>query len=373
MPLVFLSSGISHAPNPEDFLGEWLKTADNTILTVDFLMPEKMSPSYSNQIESNASKCEETVREELNFPPPPYTKLRTRINGLQLDETQQYPLLAVYSKNTRESRQAQLRWALVEIVAVTFSTDCRRLKASLYDFDPSWTSNEGTGRWDKATELPTSIWDEEGRVMVSELCALVHNLEKAMAGDRWLLVHQHDKFLVNQLILKPARELGLDLYFVIEILGRFERSDGRCRPKSTLVDYWMKAKSASETDVADTIASHGFLLRRCKLDERSRLILEDYITAYLKSKGLEGLKNSRELQDESLREHETSCWPLSDSYMCFTEGLRTLETREYTHDPYETSRARLAQKREERIAEESLLRKVWRRRRFWSALGFNRF
>ncbi|KAJ4303125.1 hypothetical protein N0V90_002017 [Kalmusia sp. IMI 367209] len=186
-------------------------------------------------------KFEETVQEHRgekvsNAPPPPYTESppKGRRGGPRHNSDTSYPLSIEYAKRERNVRRASLHWFLVEIIAVTFSTDCRRLKATLLKTDPRWAPLA-------LIEDSSSIIDRKRRELLTELSALVQNLEEKITGNRWLLVHKQDKDLIEKLILEPVDDLDLNLDYVLEVFGRYKRVEGCRRPESTLVDYWMSS------------------------------------------------------------------------------------------------------------------------------------
>ena len=220
-------------------------------------------------------------------------------------------------------------------MAATFSTDVWSLKTALVKVDPDWAPIMA---YDSG-----SIWKNKCKKLVAETCALIQNLEREMARSRWLLIHPRDKYLVERMVLDPVQEYHMNLDFVLEVLGRFERSQDCRRPGRTLLDHWKT--SPYTTDLGDAIASHSFLLQSFALEDEVRLVLEDYVAAFQKREGLEELCTSKELQEEALVPGVTCCWPLSDGYMNLARGLRALRTSGVIHDPYEPSRTRLRERR----------------------------
>lgn len=269
-------------------------------------------------------------------PPPPYAEqlLQDRNEDALSDRNNPYPILLKYAKQSGSRRSAKFHWVLVDVVAATFSTDLGDLKTALMKVDPDWAPVMALDS--------SSIWDKEGRALVVETCALVQNLEREMARSRWLLIHPRDRYLVKKMVLDPVQRYNMNLDFVLEALGRFKRGQNGRRPESTLLDHWMT--SPHTTDLGDTIASHSLLLQRFMLEDEVRLVLEDYVAAFQKREGLEELCTSKELQEESLVPGSTCCWPLSDGYMNLARGLRALK-KSVIHDPYESSRTRLRERR----------------------------
>ena len=228
---------------------------------------------------------EDQKQEVFNTTPPPYTELSSKDYGGRIlpNSSTSYPLLTEYAKMSEINRRSQLQWSLMEIMAVTFSTDCQRLKAALTKMYPTWACTH--------IEDPSSTTDKEGRALVAEMSTLVRNLEKEVTRNRWLLVHKRDEDLAEKIVLEPVEDLGMNLDFVLEVLGRYERVEGRRRPESTLVDYWMS--SPPSTDLGDAIASHTLLLQSFVLEKEVRFVLEDYIATFQREKGLEELCTSK--------------------------------------------------------------------------------
>lgn len=164
---------------------------------------------------------------------------------------------------------------------------------------------------------------------------------------RWLLVRGRNKHLINKIVLEPVKALELNLDYVLEVLARYKRIEGCLRPESTLVSY--RTSSSSSRDLGDTIASHALLLQSLRLPSELHLVLEDSIATYMKERGLEDLRTTKELHEEStLSLQETCCWPLSDVYMDLARGLRGLQPLEPSgemHDPFGPSRMRLRERR----------------------------
>jgi hypothetical protein len=290
---------------------------------------------------------EETIQKNKgetipNTPPPRYTEWSSQdCNEVALpDRINPYPVLAKYAKEESSERGSIFHWVLVDIVATTFSTDVGSLRTALvndYPCVPAMALDS------------SSILVEEFRKLVVEICALVQNLEREMARSRWLLIHPRDKYLVEKMVLEPVLKYHLDLDFVLEVLGRFKRGQDCRGPESTMLDHWKT--SPHTTDLGDTIASHYLLLQRFVLGEEVRAVLGDYVAAFQKRKGLEELCTSKELQEESLVPGKTCCWLLSDGYMDLARGVRALRTSHVIHDPHESSRTRLREKRNAVILE----------------------
>ena len=301
-------------------------------------------------------------RNDPSTPPPPYTE-RSSDKDTDDDASNRntpYPVLTRLAEETHLLRRSHFHWVLVDIMAVTFSTDCGRLKKALVKTDPSWGPS-------LAIEDSSSMLDKKGKSIAVEMCALVRALQRyalairhflykppllyvfltdlvrEMARGRWLLVDPRDKYLVRKMVLEPIQYFEMDLNFALELIGRFERGDGCSRPESTLLGYWMTWPYT--TDLGDIIASHGFLLQKFDLEIEVRLVLEDYFVTFQKEKALEELCTSKELQEESLLPGPTSCWPLSDEYIDLARGLRAFEGNGTISDPYESSRTRLKERR----------------------------
>jgi hypothetical protein len=295
---------------------------------------------HSKQAETSVHRSEKIVQEgrEEKVPesiPPRYTEfpLEDYNQDSPPNSNTTYPLLTKIAQHSKQIQRDRLLWFLVEIIAVTFSTDCRRLKEVMLKTDPGWAVTV-------RIKDPSSITHAQGRAWIAELSNLIRNLQKEMSYGRWLLVRGRDKDLVQKIVLEPVKDLGLNLEYVLEGVGRYKRAESSRRPESTLVDYCMP--SSSSTDLGDTIASHALLLQSLKLEAELYSILEDSIVTYQKENGLERLRTSKELQEESkLSLAKTCCWPLSDVYMDLARGLRGLQTCGEMHDPFGPSRTRL--------------------------------
>ncbi|KAF9741845.1 hypothetical protein PMIN01_01384 [Paraphaeosphaeria minitans] len=288
-----------------------------------------------------------------NSPPPPYAESSSQgcTDHFFQSYNNPYPILSKYVESCSRHGCAKLYWVLVEILAVTFrlnhaKTELSRLRRAFANTDPAWVHNLVDDKDESSTR------NEAGKEMTIEVCILVRNLQSIMARNRWLLVHPRDKLLVEKMVLEPIRDLELNLDFVLELLGRYNRyyGYGSRRPESTLLDFWTTSPRA--TDLADVIASHALLLQDLVLVKEMRQVLKEYIAEFQKKNGLEELCTSSELQEESLRSGATCCWPLSDGYMDLARGLRTLGTS-FIHDLYEQSRTRLRRKRNLRIPREN--------------------
>jgi hypothetical protein len=294
----------------------------------------------SERTRRSADGSEDTVQKDTGVktsstPPPPYAECSPQIYSEEAlsDGNTSYPVLTEFAKEDSLSRRTRLHWILVEIVAVTFSTDLQRLKLALIKTDHLWA---------QTLQLvdSSSIMDDVGRALVAELCALVQNLEKEMTRNRWLLIHPRDKSLVIKMVLKPVEEYRLDLAFVLELLGRFNRDRGCRGPESTLLDYWKT--SPRTTDLGDILASHALLLKGLKLREEVRRVMEEDFAAFLRDNRLEELCTSRGLQEASLLPGPTYCWPLSGGYMELARGLKASKTSNKFLDLYKQSRRRLS-------------------------------
>ncbi|KAF2014402.1 hypothetical protein BU24DRAFT_423358 [Aaosphaeria arxii CBS 175.79] len=271
-------------------------------------------------------------------PPPEYTDLPVQDNKRDATPKREtlYPIMTRFAKESREIRDGQLIWSLVEIIAVTFSTDCRRLTAALEKNDPSWASIAGM-------EDSPSMTNETGRILLKEISALVRSFQKEMSRNRWLLIPKREKDLIEKIVLEPVIDFNLNLDYVLELLGRYDRVEGCPRPESTLVDCWL----SRSPKLGDTIASHALIIRNVPLGENVHHVLEDSIIRFQKENGLEGLCTSTELQKESMLSVATMCcWPLSDEYMDLAQGLRVMERDGVMNDPFELSRARLREARD---------------------------
>jgi len=279
--------------------------------------------------------------------PPPYSGSPLNDgskNSASERKSTSYPLLSKYAFAVEDSQffcSSYFLWCLTEIMAVTFPTDFVRLKAIIAEINP---------RWAVASNLqePGSLFHISTRPIVAELTALVRNLEESLAGNRWLFVHKKDKELVRRWVLLPVQALQMDLDYVLEVLGRYD-----CVAKKTLVNYWMPLSPSNQPrdelamlDLGDTLASHTLLLYSLKLGKELDFLFEESINTFWKDKGLEGLRTSEELQEESLFSGEKCCcWPLNDRYMNLAKVLRELGPSSVMDDPFGPSRSRLRERR----------------------------
>jgi len=290
-------------------------------------------------------------------PPPPYTESSSddgSKNPAPERKSTPYPLLTKYAfavENSQSYCDGYFLLCLMEIMAVTFPTDFVRLKAILA---------ESSSRWAASSHLqePSSLFHIARRPIVAELTALVRNLEEALASNRWLFVDKKEKELVRIWVLLPVQARGINLDYVLEVLGRYECTEscgveGYRIAKKTLVDYWMPLSPNDQPkdelimlDLGDTLASHTLLLHSLRLGKKMDLVFEESINTFWKDKGLEGLQTSKKLQEESLSSGEKCCWwPLSDGYMNLAKVLRGLGPSSVMDDPFEPSRTRLREGR----------------------------
>ena len=175
---------------------------------------------------------------------------------------------------------------------------------------------------------PRSISAEVGSFCLKHsvrlFCKQMMTLTREVAQNRWLLIPPKLKRLARKMIVEPTQDLKFDLDFALQLMGSFERGEGCKRPTSSLLDNWMTWPLT--ISLGDIMASHVLLLQSFELERKVREVLEDYIEAFQKKNGLQGLCTSKELQDESLLPEATSCWPLGDEYMDLTRCLRSLKT-----------------------------------------------
>ncbi|KAF1850193.1 uncharacterized protein K460DRAFT_400269 [Cucurbitaria berberidis CBS 394.84] len=298
----------------------------------------------SKRTRTGVDGSEKTVQEERGdeipaTPPPQYTDVHSKDDSKDSlpNGNTSYPLLTEVSHQSRYQRRSRLFSFLMEIIAVTFSTDCQELKKALIKINPDWADLS-------CTDDSSSVANDKGRAMITELSALIQDLQKDLSYGRWPLVRGRDKDLIKKTVLEPVQDWGINLDFVLEVIGRYKRVEGCRGPESTLVEFWML--SSTSTDLGDTLASHVLLVQSLGLDTELRLILEDSIAAYQKEKGLGKRRTSKELQEEYMCSPAmTCCWPLSDVYMDLARVLRGFQTSGEMHDPFGPSRTRLTASR----------------------------
>jgi hypothetical protein len=151
----------------------------------------------------------------------------------------------------------------VEILAVTFGTDYQNLMVTLVKTDPAWTHFA-------ILKDASSILDKKKRSALSLVSTRIRHLKKKTSSSRWRLFYDWDKDLIEKHVLGPVDDLGLNLDYALEVLGRYKRKEGRGRPKSTMVGYWML--SSHVTDLSDTIASHALFLQSLLLQKGVHLV-----------------------------------------------------------------------------------------------------
>lgn len=313
-----------------------------------------------------------------NFPPPPYTEqlpqylsehafnsntpsgrhehedqtvhhpAEHRPQGPPPSDHNPYWLLTEFIEWSREERKNILYWILLEILALTFrgrngktlGTTPGTTTPSESDMSSLWTALLDTGAEGDEWE----IWTTRSWPRTIEMCTLVRHLQNDLAQGRWPLLHPTEKLLVERMVLEPAHDLHLDLYFCLELMGRYSRGNGCSRPESTVLDFY--AKSPRATDLGDAIASHSQIIYRMIAEEPVRRVLDDYVAAYKKENGLGELRMSEEFQREMFTTSKSSGWPLSKDFMNLADALRSLTTRSDLHDAFEPSRTKLRKKQE---------------------------
>ena len=126
----------------------------------------KLSWQKSKQTDKNAEEGNPDA-------PPPYTESSSQnrnenewSNGNTL-----YPVLTKFAEENDLRRRSHFHWILVDIVAITFSTDLGRLRRVLVKTDPTWAPSMELGD-------SSSILIEEKQRATAELCALVRYLQR---------------------------------------------------------------------------------------------------------------------------------------------------------------------------------------------------
>ena len=200
----------------------------------------------------------------------------------------------------------------------------------------------------------SSILTADHKAELAELCSLVRDLKEKLRRCRWPAVRQRDKDLLVKIVLDPAKEWPIDVEYVLEVLGRYRHSEASGVTKiETLVDYRMPSCpgirprwTSPMLDLGDTMASHASLISALRLKKEQRLVLENAMAAFQKGKGLEELRNSRELQKESLKSGQTCGWPLSNEYSNLAKVLATGANYEY----FAHARKNLRKRRKHRLS-----------------------
>lgn len=114
---------------------------------------------------------------------------------------------------------------------------------------------------------PHSLLTPECSRLFFELTALVRFSARMVRFNRWEGMLPHFQKWVYEFIVEPADWCGLDLVFVLELLGRFERDmydyalTHAFIPTGTMLKFYQgnfrDSNSPSlETDAADAMASH---------------------------------------------------------------------------------------------------------------------
>jgi hypothetical protein len=300
-----------------------------------FKESRRNSKQTRESVEAPKMSVQEKHQEEM--PPPKYTECppKSDTGDVPPNSNITYSILTRKAGQERDLRRSRLLLFLMEILAVTFFTDCRKFKETQKKLDPTWRI------CDKDS---SSILNVETRGALTELSTLIQNLQKEMNHGRWLLIPGRERKLITKSLLEPIEDENLNLDYVLEVISRYKRMEGCHRPESTLVDDSMQ--SSFSTDLADTIASHALLLQSLRLETELHLILEDSITTYQNENGLQELRTSEELQEESMLSlAETCCWPLSEGNINLARGLRGLQKSDKRRDPFGLSRTRLREAR----------------------------
>lgn len=271
---------------------------------------DKSPPPYSEPLQQDGQH--ETSSEQPALPQPDAHSPAT----VPLPTNTPYPQLTYLSETSFQPDFYAFHRILVEIIAATFFTDRHLLNSAI------------AKHW--------LVWQTGMLIPVAELCALVHHLQSEVAVGRWLLVSEHEKKLLKLFVVKPVLCNSLDLVFVLEMLGRYECSDGSSGPESTLVKYY----AGSDTDLADAILSHGRVLDRVVKWKDVRRVLDDAIANFHKNLGRDGLRNSRAvIQEAEKKSKRMCCWPVSDEYIQLGEVARKLSF--WSSDEFEASRRRV--------------------------------
>jgi hypothetical protein len=181
---------------------------------------------------SGATVSDNQAEETPNTLPPRYTELPLKDDSRDAvpKRNNPYPNLTRVERTNELKRHRSFTLCLLEILAVTFSTDCQRIKAALVKL-------KSLSFLRAVTKDPYSILNKKDRAFVTEFCILTRTLQEAMSQNRWLLVCGRDKDLINKMVLEPVRVYQLNLDYVLEVFGRYKRVEGCQRPESTLVDY----------------------------------------------------------------------------------------------------------------------------------------
>lgn len=302
---------------------------------------------------THEGRCEETTEgnkdnDNPNASPPPYSECSSqgRKQDTSPGRTTLYPLLTKLATESALRRYTYLVWSLVEVIAVTFSTDVRNLRRTINRYPNLVQPFE--------VDLPFTIMNIPQRALLAEMCALVQMFEREMADDRWLLVHPMDKQIAVKTVLEPIQALSVDLEFALQLLGRFSRSQNCRRPDSTLLDHWMK--SPKPTHRGDIMASHALFAGKLPLQEEVRMVLMDYIAVFQEKEELQNLRTSKYLQELSSKPGLKYCWPITHEYANLAKELRRLQPNGPVTDLHEWAQTRLKDKISLRRMKEAVLK-----------------
>lgn len=143
---------------------------------------------------SKETMQKDSGKEDSNIAQPPYTDICPQYSvGHPLPgSTSPYRLLTRLAAKSRKSRRNELQLALLEIIAVTFYTDCQRIKDTLAKSEPTWATFA-------RIKDSSSTTDKEGRARIAEMSALVQHLSKETSCECWHLVQSRIKILSKRL------------------------------------------------------------------------------------------------------------------------------------------------------------------------------
>ncbi|KAH7130809.1 hypothetical protein B0J11DRAFT_262037 [Dendryphion nanum] len=289
----------------------------------------------------------ETVREAQggnlsNESPPPYSEISPQgCNGDALPSFSprptvqsythavRYPLLTDLAKEKKHERRF-LYWSLVEIMAVTFSVDPKALLEAMKQSYPAWECG--------SIEAPSSTLTDDDQARLEELCNLVRNVAGEVKRHQWRAVHKHDKRLLVKLVVEPANELRIDVGYALEVIGRcgYRCVEVRGSKKiKTMFDFWTPLFSAfqprfttSMLDLGDTLVSHILFISSLRLGKQESLVFDNSIVTFRKTKGLEALRGTKQLQKHTIT-FGVTYWPLSDGYSNLATALKPTDSPLY--------------------------------------------
>lgn len=153
---------------------------------------------------------------------------RSEHNRRQAEErppTSRYPMLS-YLAEKKDISSAVFHWSLMYLVMNTIAGDDVKARNAVYD-----DKQRIQLRMLEESVKMIPVFKAE---LVQELCSLVQNLAGNLERGSWWAVRQAEMQLFKRFVLEPSQRVGLDLEFVLEVLGQC-RSFKRCSITGKLI------------------------------------------------------------------------------------------------------------------------------------------